>query len=75
MKAEHKRCLQDHEEARVRSFELANLISFAQHDPKKMPKYKPTSEPEKKKTGGTELDQVKARGAMIAWALSNGAKR
>ena len=72
LKAEQERSLQEHEEARMRNFELANLISFAQHAPKKIPKYKPSSEPAAKPKG--EADQVKARGAMIAWALSNGAK-
>lgn len=71
MNASRKRDERDHEEARIRAYELANLITFAQHDPKKMPEYKPTKEPEKKKSD--EADQVRARGAMITWALANGA--
>jgi hypothetical protein len=61
----------DHEAARIRNYELANLLTFAQHDPKKMPGYKPVSA--KPEAASEELQQAKARGAMIAWALQNGA--
>ncbi len=61
----------DHETARIRNYELANLIAIAQHDPKKMPGYKPVSGKPQPLSG--KLQQAKARGAMIAWALQNGA--
>jgi hypothetical protein len=61
----------DHEAARIRNYELANLIAFAQHDPKKMPGYKPVSGAPQPASGAVQ--QAKARGAMISWALQNGA--
>jgi hypothetical protein len=61
----------DHEAARIRNYELANLLTFAQHDPKKMPGYKPVSA--KPQPASDVVQQARARGAMIAWALQNGA--
>jgi hypothetical protein len=61
----------DHEAARIRNYELANLIAFAQHDPKKLPGYKPVSG--KPQPASDPVQQVRAHGAMIAWALQNGA--
>jgi hypothetical protein len=61
----------DHEAARIRNYELANLLTFAQHDPKKMPGYKPVSA--MPQPASDELQQARARGAMISWALQNGA--
>jgi hypothetical protein len=61
----------DHEAARIRNYELANLLTFAQHDPKKMPGYKPVTA--KPQPASDAVQQAKARGAMISWALQNGA--
>jgi hypothetical protein len=61
----------DHEAACIRNYELANLLTFAQHDPKKMPGYKPVSA--KPEAASDAVQQAKARGAMISWALQNGA--
>jgi hypothetical protein len=61
----------DHEAARIRNYELANLLTFAQHDPKKMPGYRPVIA--KPQPASDAVQQAKARGAMISWALQNGA--
>ena len=61
----------EHEAARIRNYELANLLTFAQHDPKKMPQYKPVSA--KPQPSSDEVQQARARGALISWALQNGA--
>ena len=46
------------------------MIAFAHHEPSKIPKYKPLSEPVKAKSD--EANQAKARGAFIALALMSG---
>ena len=66
--AVRKRDERGREEARARNFELANLISFAHHDPKKMPEYKPLSA-KSEETTSDEAQQARARGAFIALAL------
>jgi len=67
LEAAIRRDERDHEEARIRNYELANLIAFAHHDPKKMPEYKPiASKPE---AMSDEVQQARARGAFIALAL------
>ncbi|SFR40481.1 hypothetical protein SAMN04488005_1506 [Yoonia tamlensis] len=58
---------QDHEAARIRNYELSNLFIFAQHDPKKMPKYQAVSA--KSELVSDEAQQARARGAFIALAL------
>lgn len=58
---------QDHEAARIRNYELANLTIFAQHNPKKMPKYEAVSA--KREPVSDEAQQARARGAFIALAL------
>lgn len=60
----------DFEAQRVLNYELANLITFAQHDPKKMPEYKRHDTP--KVAADSEVQQAKSRGAFIAWAKANG---
>ena len=62
-----------HEAARVRNYELAGLISFAHHDPKKMPKYTAIGAQEKK--ASDEADQARARGLLIAMALRSEKQR
>jgi hypothetical protein len=57
----------EHEAARIRNYELARLISFAQHDPKNMPSYK--LEADEAKPESDEANQERARGAFIALAL------
>lgn len=67
-----KRDQREHEEARIRNYELANLLTFAQHDPKKMPEYRPMKTTSAAKSD--EAQQAQARGHFIAWALQHGAK-
>ena len=50
------------------NYELAGLISFAQHDPKKMPKYKAASSA-KVAPEDDEVNAARFRGAFIALAL------
>ena len=64
------RDVKDHEAARIRNYELANLLTFAQHDPKKMPGYKPVGA--KPQPISDEVQQARARGALISWALQKG---
>jgi len=70
--AERKRRDNDFEAVRIANFELANLITFAQHDPKQMPEYKPMSA--KVEPVSDEAQQARARGAFIALALRSGTK-
>lgn len=67
VKGVQERDAQDHETARIRNYELANLIAFAQHDPKKMPKYKSANS--KPEPVSDEAEQARARGAFIALAF------
>lgn len=67
---EHKRRTREHDDARARNYELAGLISFAHHDPKKMPKFQATGEAAKAKSDA--VDQAKVRGYLIGLALNSG---
>jgi hypothetical protein len=61
---------QAHEAARMRNYELAQLIGFAVHDPKKMPKYEPSPDPRaKKKEVSTEADEARVRAFFINLAM------
>lgn len=62
----------EHDEARIRNYELAGLISYAQHDPKKMPKFQPTADAEGEKSDAVAQEQV--RGFFIGMALNSGRK-
>lgn len=67
------------EEQRQISHELAGLISYAFHDPKKLPKYEPvTGAKQDEKTGeppvSQELQHAQVRGYFIGLAMRNGAK-
>ena len=66
-------------EQRQISHELAGLISYAFHDPKKLPKYEPVTGTKKgEKTGeppvSHELQHAQVRGYFIGLAMRNGAK-
>lgn len=69
---DRKRRLRDHDDARARNYELAGLISFAQHDPKKMPKYQATEDAGK--AVSDELAQAQVRGYFIAAAMGSKGK-
>ena len=58
----------EHEVARQRGFELANLISYAFHEPKNMPSYNDSrpKEPQENVTDEVALAQV--RGFFMAMA-------
>lgn len=58
------------EATRAANHELAHLISFAQHSPKKIPKYKPLKKPKARKAP-TKLDREQGHAAMVAWAMRN----
>ena len=60
--------MRDHDDERIRNFELASLITYAHHNPKKMPKYKPTED--KTQVKSDALAQAQVRGFFIAAALS-----
>ena len=62
----------DFEQSRVLNFELAGLISYAHHQPDKIPKYVPHGAEKQKTTD--EGEQARARGAFIALALLSEAK-
>jgi hypothetical protein len=55
----------DFERQRILNYELAGLISFAFHQPGKMPKYKENKAAEKK---GTEVDDIRVRAFFIGLA-------
>lgn len=67
---EHKRRTREHDDARARNYELAGLISFAHHDPKKMPKFQATGAAEKEQSDA--VNQAKVRGYLISLALHSG---
>ncbi|WP_028956658.1 hypothetical protein [Sulfitobacter sp. 20_GPM-1509m] len=55
----------EHELARVRNFELAGLVAFAFHEPKKLPKYSKTNS---KSAVPDEVAQAQVRAFFIAMA-------
>lgn len=59
------------EEARQLNFELAGLISFAFHAPKKMPKYKPVR-PEPRRETSSPADDAKVRAYLIGLSMQKG---
>ncbi|MCG3267246.1 hypothetical protein [Yoonia sp. I 8.24] len=61
----------EHEARRVLNHELVHWIAFAHHKPGSIPEYKAHGTDAKPATG--EAAQARARGAMIAWAMQNGA--
>lgn len=65
---DRKRRMRDHDDERARNYELAGLISYAHHEPKKMPKFKPTEDPNAEKSD--ELAQAQVRGYFMALAIS-----
>ncbi|ARU02968.1 hypothetical protein [Yoonia vestfoldensis] len=79
LEGEHKRQIGQHDQARMRNYELAHWLTFAQHDPKKMPKFEPTApvaDPHASKVKSDEADQAQVRGFFIGLALkSNSRKR
>ena len=50
--------MRDHDDERIRNFELANLITYAHHNPKKMPRYKPTEDKAEVKSDALAQAQV-----------------
>lgn len=67
LKAAADRRDQDYERARTLNYEMAALVSFAHHDPRKMPKYKPLKSKDAAKDDA--LAQAQARGALIALSM------
>lgn len=58
------RRIKEHDEARLRNFEMAQLIAYAFHSPKTMPKFKPTSAP-----SGPKEDEEGVRAFFIGLAM------
>lgn len=69
LEGDYQRRMREHDDARARNYELANWISYAQHDPGKMPKFEATPKPGAVKSD--EVDQAKVRGYLIGLALSS----
>jgi hypothetical protein len=65
---EQKRRLRHHDDARARNYEFAGLISYAHHNPQKMPKFEPTGAPKV----SDELAHEQVRGFFIGMALRTG---
>ncbi|HBB81920.1 MAG TPA: hypothetical protein DC031_01285 [Sulfitobacter sp.] len=55
---------------RVQNYELAVLVSFAFHDPKKMPD-PPEAEP-REKEAPRDVDHARVRGFFMGLAMGNG---
>ena len=70
---EQKRRLRDHDDARARLHELAMLVSYAHHQPDKMPKFKPTRDSNKAQSDTVAQEQV--RGYFIGLALNSKSKK
>ena len=58
--------MRDHDDARARNYELAGLIGYAYHDPKKMPKFEASGAAQK----SDELAHEQVRGFFISLAMS-----
>jgi hypothetical protein len=70
----HKRQLSQHDQARMRNYELAHWLTFAQQDPKNMPKFEPTvpvRDTHAGKERSDEADQAQVRGFFIGLALKS----
>lgn len=67
MKSDRKHRLREHDEARMRNYELAHWVSYAHHDPSKMPKFQASDEGDK----SDALAQEQVRGFFIAMAMSS----
>ena len=59
--------MRDHDDERIRNFELAKLISYAHHKPNKMPSFKPTENKTELKSDA--LAQAQVRGYFIGAAI------
>ena len=70
LEGDYKRRMREHDDARVRNYELANWISYAHHEPNKMPKFQAT--PDRDKEASDAVAQEKVRGFFIGLALSSG---
>jgi hypothetical protein len=66
---ENKRRTREHDDARARNYELAGLISYAHHDPKKMPKFQATGAAAREQSDA--VNQERVRGYLISLALSS----
>jgi len=73
LEGDRKRRLRDHDDARARAHELAVLISYAHHQPGKIPKFTPTDDPGKPKSDAAAQAQV--RGYFIGLALNSKPKK
>ncbi|MCA0963220.1 hypothetical protein [Salipiger bermudensis] len=67
------------EEQRQLSHELAALVSYSFHDPKKLPKYEPVTGSKSGEKAGEppvsqELQHAQVRGYFIGLAMRSGAK-
>ncbi|WP_322889306.1 MULTISPECIES: hypothetical protein [unclassified Yoonia] len=72
LEGEHKRHISQHDHARIRNYELAHWLIYAQHDPKKMPKFEQTvagAGSDAGKVKSDEADQAQVRGFFIGMAL------
>lgn len=70
LEGENKRLITDHDQARIRNYELAYWITFAHHAPKKMPEFRATNTPAKQISN--EADQERVRGWFISMAHRSG---
>lgn len=70
LQADDARILAAFEHNRVLNHELAQLIAFAMHEPKKMPSYKPINS--KKTPKATQADEDRVRAFFIGLASQRG---
>lgn len=78
LEGENKRQISQHDQVRIRNYELAHWLIYAQHDPKKMPKFEPTmpvAEPAAGKVKSDEADQAQVRGFFIGLALKSASRK
>jgi len=73
LRGEVRRIETEHRLARMRNHELAQLIGFAFHDPKKMPKFEDSTEG--RKAISNEVANAKVRGFLIALSQKKTAGR
>lgn len=72
LEGDRKRRVRDHDDERVRNYELAGLIAYAQHDPKNMPTFKATGDD---RAQSNEADAERVRGYFIGLALTSEGKK
>ncbi|WP_276946663.1 hypothetical protein [Haematobacter massiliensis] len=61
----------EHDRQRSVAYELAGLIAFAMHEPKKLPKFEPTPKPVARAEGRSDwIDHERLRG----WFVAQGAR-